>query len=57
MFMVVLLVVNGLLLLGGERRVKGGDPQAWTRLHRTAVTSLVLWVLITLLGAALPNIG
>jgi hypothetical protein len=57
MLLVVLLLVNGVLLLSGERRVRAGDALAWTRLHRTAVISLVLWFLTTFIGAALPNIG
>jgi len=52
-----LLVVNGALMLRGERRVMRGEPQAWARLHYLAVSSLVLWGLITLAGTALPNIG
>jgi uncharacterized membrane protein len=57
MGMVVMLVVNGLLLLAAEKRVRAGDARGWNRLHYTAVTSLVLWFLTTLIGAALPNIG
>ena len=52
-----LLLCNGALLLRGERRVQRDEPRAWTRLHYTAATSLVLWFLTTLIGAALPNIG
>ena len=57
MGLMALLVVNGALLLQGERRLTRGDAQAWARLHHTAVASLVLWFLTTLAGAALPNIG
>jgi hypothetical protein len=57
MGLMVLLLVNGLLLLRGERRVTRGEANAWARLHYTAVASLVLWFLTTLAGAALPNIG
>lgn len=57
MGMVVMLVVNGLLLLAAEKPVRAGDARGWNRLHYTAVTSLVLWFLTTLIGAALPNIG
>jgi hypothetical protein len=52
-----LLLVNGALMLHGERQVKRGESRAWARLHHTAVASLVLWFLTTLAGAALPNIG
>jgi hypothetical protein len=57
MGLMVLLLVNGLLLLRGERQVQRGAPDAWAQLHYTAVASLVLWFLTTLAGAALPNIG
>lgn len=57
MSLIVLLLMNGTLLLLGERQVKGGDARAWARLHYTAMASLVLWFLTTLAGAALPNIG
>jgi uncharacterized membrane protein len=57
MGLMVLLLINGLLVLHGERQLTSGEPQAWERLHHTAVASLVLWFLTTLAGAALPNIG
>lgn len=57
MGLMVVLLINGGLLVAGERRVMRGDPRAWNRLHVTAVVSLLLWFLTTLAGAALPNIG
>ncbi len=57
MGLMVLLLVNGWLLLIGERQVTRGEPRAWARLHYTAIASLILWTLTTLAGAALPNIG
>ncbi|MEO8076191.1 MAG: hypothetical protein ABI818_07675 [Acidobacteriota bacterium] len=57
MGLMVLLLANGALLLRGERQVRRGAPHAWSRLHRSAVTSLALWLLTTMAGAALPNIG
>lgn len=57
MALVVLLLVNGVLILGGERRVRRGAPRAWGLLHATATASLVLWFVITLAGVALTNIG
>ena len=57
MALVVLLLVNGVLILGGERQVERAAPRAWARLHATAVASLVLWFVITLAGVALTNIG
>jgi len=50
------LLINGFMMLLGERKVMLGDARAWTRLHTVAVSSLVLWFLTTLAGAALPNI-
>ena len=57
MALVVLLLVNGVLILSGERQVQAGAPRAWARLHTTATVSLVLWFAITLAGVALTNIG
>jgi len=57
MALVVLLVINGVLILGGERQVKRDAPRAWSRLHTTAAASLFLWFVITLAGVALTNIG
>ena len=57
MGLIALLLANGALLLAGERRVRMGDAREWTRLHYAAVSSLVLWSLTTLAGAALPNLG
>ena len=50
------LLANGFVMLGGERRVRRGDTRAWGRLHAAAISSLVLWFLTTLAGAALPNV-
>lgn len=49
------LLLNGILMLLGERRVLRGDTRAWRRLHTVAVSSLLLWFLTTLAGAALTN--
>lgn len=57
MGLMVMLLANGALLLRAEGQAKRGEARAWARLHYTAVTSLVLWLLTTLAGAALPNIG
>ncbi len=57
MGLVVLLLVNGALIVAGEGRVQRDAPRAWTRLHYTAVSSLVLWFLTALAGVTLTNIG
>lgn len=57
MGLLVALLINGLVLVRGEREVQRGELNAWARLHFAAVVSLVLWSLTTLAGAALPNIG
>jgi hypothetical protein len=57
MVLVALLVVNGALLVRGERGITDGEPRSWTRLHRMAVVSLVLWFLTTFVGTMLPNLG
>jgi hypothetical protein len=51
------LLANGVLLLRTERDATHAEAHAWTRLHFIATVSLILWFLITLAGAALPNIG
>jgi len=55
--LVAALVANGAVLWGTERRARQGDPSAWPRLRATAVASIALWLLTTLAGVALPNIG
>jgi uncharacterized membrane protein len=57
MGLLTVLVINGVRLLVDERRATNGEMRAWSRFHYTAVTSLVLWFLTTLAGAALPNVG
>jgi hypothetical protein len=57
MGLMVALLVNGVLLVRTERDAIHAEAHAWTRLHFIATVSLILWFLITLAGAALPNIG
>jgi len=56
MAMVAVLLANGGLLFQTGRRALAGDGAAWTRLRYGAVASLTLWLSITLLGSALPNV-
>ena len=56
MALLALLLANGIAMLAGERRVRRGDVLAWRHLHTVAVSSLVLWFLTTLAGAALTSI-
>ena len=56
MALLAMLLANGVVMLAGERRVRRGDMRAWSHLHTVAVSSLVLWFLTTLAGAALTNI-
>jgi len=56
MGLMVLLFVNGNVLLRAEHRAETGDPDGLRLLLLTAKASLVLWMLTTLAGAALPNI-
>jgi hypothetical protein len=56
MGLVGVLLVNGAMLARAGRAVEHGQPAAWRRLRLAAVCSLTLWLLITLLGAALPNV-
>jgi uncharacterized membrane protein len=57
MGLVALLVINGALVWRAERRAISGDAGAWSTLHVTAIASIALWLLTTLGGVALPNIG
>lgn len=57
MALVVVLAANGIAVVSAERSAAGGDRRAWTRLRRVAAASLVLWLLTTLAGSALPNVG
>jgi hypothetical protein len=57
MGLVALLVINGRVLWGAERRALSGDHRAWRTLRLSAIASLALWFLTTLGGVALPNIG
>ena len=51
MALVVLLMINGAALTSAERRF------SWEILRWTAIASLTLWMLTTLIGVALPNAG
>jgi hypothetical protein len=57
MGLVALLIVNGALLWRAESRAIQGDLAAWRMLRFTAMASIALWLLTTLGGVALPNIG
>ncbi|HZT77648.1 MAG TPA: hypothetical protein VFA27_13435 [Vicinamibacterales bacterium] len=57
MALVALLLMNGLVLWSAERRASSGDRGAWRTLRATAIASITLWLLTTLGGVALPNIG
>jgi small-conductance mechanosensitive channel len=56
MALVVLLLANGGLLVQAGRRALVGDDGAWPKLRYGAMASLTLWFVVTLLGAALPNV-
>jgi hypothetical protein len=57
MVLVGVLVLNGLVLVSGERNVANAEARAWRRLHIVATLSLVLWFMTTLAGSALTNLG
>ena len=56
MALVVILLINGVRLTRAERAAHAGGPAAWSQLRSASMASLVLWVLITLFGAILPNV-
>ena len=60
MGLIVLLLVNGARMTRTERALRVGDVNAdaaWRRLHTSAITSLALWLTITLAGVALMNLA
>jgi hypothetical protein len=56
MALVALLLANGLVLTRAERRAANNDA-SWGTLRWTAIASLTLWMLTTLTGTGLLNIG
>lgn len=57
MGLLALLLANGLLVMRAEQRALTGLERGWAMLRWSAAASLTLWILITLAGAALPNLG
>jgi hypothetical protein len=57
MGLIFALMVNGFLLVRAERRAASDIVGAWRTLTVTSTISVALWMLTTLAGAALPNIG
>jgi hypothetical protein len=51
-----LLAANGSMMWYATRAAAAGRTAAWRTLRFTAVISIVLWMAITLLGTALPNV-
>lgn len=50
------LGLNGWRLTRAEKAAAAGRDGAWATLRQASITSLVLWFVITLLGAYLPNV-
>ena len=57
MGLVAALMANGYLLTRAERQAETDAVRGWKWLTVTSTISVVLWMLTTLAGAALPNIG
>jgi hypothetical protein len=57
MGLVAALMVNGYLLTRAERQAETDAVRGWKWLTVTSTISVALWMLTTLAGAALPNIG
>ena len=56
MALIAALLINGVVLTRlGQRTV--ARESGWDSLRRASIVSIALWLLTTLLGAALPNIG
>ena len=54
--LIVVLLGNGVRLSLAEQSAREGHPSGWPRLRSASMASLVLWVLVTLFGAILPNV-
>ena len=57
MALVAVLTANGWRVWSAGNAALASGTDDWRRLHAAAFTSLVLWVMTTLAGAALPNVG
>jgi uncharacterized membrane protein len=60
MGMICVLLGNGFAMTRAEKALRADAAEsspAWTRLRRTALTSVALWYAITLAGVALANIA
>ena len=58
MALVVALLVNGVVMTRAERTLQDHateDAPQWKTLHRVAISSLTLWLLIAAFGVALTN--
>lgn len=54
---ILLLSINGAVMMAVGRRIERGHDGSWSALRATALVSLLLWTITTLLGAALPNVS
>jgi len=57
MALIALLIVNGLVLTAAERRARENHEPSWGTLRWTAIASIALWLLTTLTGTGLLNMG
>jgi hypothetical protein len=57
MGLIAALLANGFLLTRAERQAEVDTIRGWKALTITSTVSVILWMLTTLAGAALPNIG
>ena len=57
MALVVALLVNGWRLRSAGQAALDSGSGDWRRLRGAAFASVVLWLVTTLAGAALPNVG
>jgi hypothetical protein len=55
MALIVLLLANGFIMTRTEGGLRAGRADLWRRLRVLAMTSLVLWLVITFVGIALVN--
>jgi hypothetical protein len=57
MALIAALLVNGAVLTRAERWAEMNTARGWRALTITSTLSLTLWLITTLAGTALPNVG
>lgn len=57
MALILVLLGNGFIMTRAEARLRAGATDQWGRMRVLAITSLILWLVITFMGVALTNVA